>query len=242
MPTLESAIADCSSGFGTSSGVSAAQAGAISAEPMPSAAVSPSSSPGVIAPVSVVAASAAATSAIQICTPIRKRRRSTMSDSAPAGSASTNIGAAPAACTSDTSSGLGDSVVISQPAPTSCIQVPMFDAIAASHSQRKVRWRSGLQALAGAPAGGGTAASAVVASAVVAVASELIGSFPSGRRRRCVPVQNAKHEQPNAPQKPCSSPAATGTAARRARSWAWPCTAQAPRHWCGSAAAGGAGR
>lgn len=62
-----------------------------------------------------------------------------MSASAPAGSASANIGAAPAACTSDTSSGSFASEVISQPAPTSCIQVPMFEAIAASHSQRNRR-------------------------------------------------------------------------------------------------------
>ena len=68
-----------------------------------------------------------------------------MSARAPAGSASRNIGSAPATCTRATASGLADSEVISQPAPTSCIQVPMLEAMLASHSQRKVRWRSGCQ-------------------------------------------------------------------------------------------------
>lgn len=57
---------------------------------------------------------------------------------APAGSARRNIGAEPATCTSATCMGLADRLVISQPAPTSCIQVPMFEAMLASHSQRKV--------------------------------------------------------------------------------------------------------
>ncbi|MCY1529080.1 hypothetical protein D9M68_642080 [compost metagenome] len=70
---------------------------------------------------------------------------STISARAPAGSARTNIGREPATCTSATFSGLAESEVISQPAPTSCIQVPMLEAMLASHSQRKVAWRSGLQ-------------------------------------------------------------------------------------------------
>lgn len=56
-----------------------------------------------------------------------------------------NIGSDPATCTRATFSGLAESEVISQPAPTSCIQVPMFEAMLASHSQRKVAWRRGLQ-------------------------------------------------------------------------------------------------
>jgi hypothetical protein len=39
--------------------------------------------------------------------------------------------------------GDGESDVISQPAPTSCIQVPMFDATLAIHSARNSGWRSG---------------------------------------------------------------------------------------------------
>lgn len=71
MPTLDSATAGCSSAAGTSSGVSAAQAGAISAEPMPSANVSASSRSGVIALAWLSSASVSATAAIQHCTPIR---------------------------------------------------------------------------------------------------------------------------------------------------------------------------
>ncbi len=37
-------------------------------------------------------------------------------------------------------------MVISQPAPTSCIQVPMLEAMVAIHSMRKVVLRNGLQA------------------------------------------------------------------------------------------------
>jgi hypothetical protein len=51
-----------------------------------------------------------------------------------------------AACTSATISGLGARVVISQPAPTSCIQEPMFDTTDAIHSVRNTRWRSGAHA------------------------------------------------------------------------------------------------
>ncbi|MCY1176367.1 hypothetical protein D9M73_166340 [compost metagenome] len=68
-----------------------------------------------------------------------------MSAAAPAGRARKNIGNEPATWINATCSGLADSVVISQPAPTSCIQVPMLEAMLASHSQRKVAWRSGLQ-------------------------------------------------------------------------------------------------
>src|SRR5207253_10559115 len=57
-----------------------------------------------------------------------------------------NIGAAPATCTRDTMKGLADKEVISQPAPTSCIHVPMLDAMLASHRLRNSPWRSGCQA------------------------------------------------------------------------------------------------
>jgi len=40
--------------------------------------------------------------------------------------------------------------------------------------------------------------------------------------------QNAKHEQPNAPQNPWKS--LTGAFDRRARSWPWACTVQGPLH------------
>ena len=42
-------------------------------------------------------------------------------------------------------------------------------------------------------------------------------------------LQNAKHEQPNAPQNPAKS--LTGAFDKRARSWLWECTAHGPPHW-----------
>ena len=50
-----------------------------------------------------------------------------------------------AVCMRATSSGDGVSEVISQAAPTLCIQVPMLDAIEAVHTARKTARWSGLQ-------------------------------------------------------------------------------------------------
>jgi hypothetical protein len=47
---------------------------------------------------------------------------------------------------SATIKGDGVSDVISQPAPASCIQVPMFEATEAIQRARKSGWRKGLQA------------------------------------------------------------------------------------------------
>jgi len=47
------------------------------------------------------------------------------------------MGRLDAVCTSDTISGDGASEVMSQPAPTSCIQEPMLEASDAIHSARK---------------------------------------------------------------------------------------------------------
>src|ERR1700688_2652423 len=77
---------------------------------------------------------------------ISRRRRSTMSSSAPAGSASSMIGMLSAASTSATIDGEDESEVISQPAPTSCIQVPTFETIVAIHRLRKSTVCSGAQA------------------------------------------------------------------------------------------------
>jgi hypothetical protein len=51
--------------------------------------------------------------------------------------------------------GDGVSEVISQAPPTFCIQVPMLDTMAASHSARNSGWRSGLQAEARTGSGSG---------------------------------------------------------------------------------------
>lgn len=69
-----------------------------------------------------------------------------MSESAPAGRASRNIGSVVAVCTSATMTGDGESEVISHPAPMSCIQVPMFEASVAIHSIRNIGIFSGDQA------------------------------------------------------------------------------------------------
>jgi hypothetical protein len=75
-----------------------------------------------------------------------KRRRSTMSANAPAGRARRKNGRLVAVCMSATMMGDGVNEVINHTAPTSCIQVPMFDTTAAIHSERKTGWRSGLHA------------------------------------------------------------------------------------------------
>src|SRR5258705_4800371 len=67
-----------------------------------------------------------------------------MSAIAPAGSASSMTGNVVAAATSATIAGELASEVISQPEPTSFIQVPMFETNVASHTARNSRLRSGL--------------------------------------------------------------------------------------------------
>ena len=69
-----------------------------------------------------------------------------MSASAPAGNASNITGMLSAASTSATIDGDDESEVINQPAPTSCIQVPMFETIVAIQRLRKSAFRSGLHA------------------------------------------------------------------------------------------------
>jgi hypothetical protein len=68
-----------------------------------------------------------------------------MSASTPAGSAKRNIGNVVAACTRETIRGLGDNDIISQAAPTSCIQVPMLETTVAVQSARKTGSRNGAQ-------------------------------------------------------------------------------------------------
>src|ERR1700688_3904170 len=90
---------------------------------------------------------------------IRSRRRSTMSASAPAGSASSISGKLSAASTSATIDGEDESEVISQPAPTSCIQVPTFETIVAIHRLRNSAVCSGAQAPGTARTGAGACVS-----------------------------------------------------------------------------------
>src|SRR2546426_8413565 len=67
-----------------------------------------------------------------------------MSASAPAGSARSITGKLSAASTSATIAGDDESDVISQPAPTSCIQVPMLETMVAIHKLRNSAVCSGL--------------------------------------------------------------------------------------------------
>jgi hypothetical protein len=85
---------------------------------------------------------------------IGKRRRSMISASAPAGMASRKIGRLAATCISETISGSGLRLVISQLDAAVYIQVPVLAARLAVQITVKAGWRNGLQAEAWA---GGTA-------------------------------------------------------------------------------------
>ena len=124
----------------------ALQAGAVRAEPMPIANVNASSQNAVMAWAKVSVASATAARIVQSWVPIRNTRRSTMSASAPPGRASRNTGMMVAACTMATTNGCGARLVISQPAPVFCNQVPSQAITLASHSSRKIELRSGTRA------------------------------------------------------------------------------------------------
>src|SRR6185295_15689980 len=89
------------------------------------------------------APSAAATRSIHVCVATRSFRRSRMSASAPAGTASRNIGALVPTWINVTSRGDVVSDVISHDAATSCIHVPTFDAMDAIQRPRKIARRSG---------------------------------------------------------------------------------------------------
>src|ERR1041385_2884162 len=143
-PTLPSAIAEESSGFGTISGIDACHAGQLTAPPMLRKKDKRSSTPGVTPPVNARTPRRAAATSIQICVKMRILRRSRMSASAPAGSEKRNMGRVTAVSRSPTSAGEGVSVVISHPSPPSCIQVPMLETIEAIQSARKSGWLNGL--------------------------------------------------------------------------------------------------
>ena len=141
MPFSETAAGISSRG--TSSGTIARKAGATKVLPTPIAKVSASRPPIPTRSASASAASAAEQAATQTSETSSSRRRSITSASAPAGIASRKKGRLDAACTIDTQNGVGASDVISQAAPTFCIQVPTFDARPAIQSERKTARRSG---------------------------------------------------------------------------------------------------
>src|SRR5207244_9209636 len=87
----------------------------------------------------------------QISIAISRRRRSTMSATTPAGRATRQVGSAVADWTSATSRDDLVSSVISQAAPTLCIQTPVLAETLLSHSRRKPARRRGSAGRAIAP-------------------------------------------------------------------------------------------
>src|SRR5882672_9802868 len=147
--TLPSPMAAGNSSRGTVSGMMACHAGRSMALPAPMASVITSSIQGWMTPVIVSTPSKPVVRNHHTCAMSRIRRRSKMSASAPAGSASRNSGSVVAACTSETMSGEGASSVISHAAAESCIQVPMLEATSAIQRARNSGRRRGLHAEAG---------------------------------------------------------------------------------------------
>src|SRR5262245_20178624 len=143
------ATADRKSAGGTSSGKVACQAGEFMAAPTPIANVNANKTQEVDIPASVKTPSKQAASSIHPWVKRSRRRRSTMSARAPAGSESKKAGKLVADWINATISGEAETELISQAAPTFCIQVPIFDAEEAIHILRKTGWCSGLQAEAG---------------------------------------------------------------------------------------------
>ena len=123
--------------MGTSFGVTSCQTGAASAPPTPSANVVEQRSSGVASPRLTITAKAIEIAATAPCAPISRRRESTRSASAPAGTVRRNIGAMVATCTADTIIGSGLRLVISQLIEVSNIAMPTFDSELATRMTEK---------------------------------------------------------------------------------------------------------
>src|SRR5258708_3982199 len=142
MPSEFSATAFLRSLRGTSSGTMDCQVGPISAAPMPPTKVSATR----YSTVSVLVRASsrlALTAASRIWMPIRKRRRSRMSDRTPAGIASRKMGSGGAVWIRATAAGLADSSVTIQELATSRMKLPMLPSTVAAHSTANTGWRSG---------------------------------------------------------------------------------------------------
>src|SRR5437868_936393 len=141
----------------TISGVIACHAGSFITDPNPSKNVKNRSTQGPTKPVSVKIPRMPDANTIHPCAINNNRRRSIMSASAPAGRMTRKTGTVAAACTRLTISGDIVSCVISQPAPTFCIHVPVYEITAAIHSDRNKGSYKGAQAeLARPGTGAGT--------------------------------------------------------------------------------------
>src|SRR5580692_2550156 len=130
----------------TTSGVMACHAGSFMTAPRPSKNGNSNRIHGVTFPSSVKTPSSAAATTIQPCVISSNRRRSTMSASAPAGKMTRKTGNVVAACTKPTINGDMVNWVISQPAPTFCIQVPVYEINDAIQSERNSGSRNGAHA------------------------------------------------------------------------------------------------
>jgi hypothetical protein len=132
-PTLFAATAGFSTGFGTSWGTTACQAGEVSALAALLRNVNSRRLTGVARPSQTIAAKIVDTSMIDISPMMRNLRLSTISASAPAGTANKNRGSVLATCTSDTMKGSGLRVVINQPDAALYIQPPTLETTVAVH-------------------------------------------------------------------------------------------------------------
>jgi hypothetical protein len=94
----------------------------------------------------VTTASALAAASIRPWVTSSRRRRSTKSASAPAGTPRSKTGSEPAVWTRATSAGDSLSSSITHTAPMPCMKVPMFETNWAIHSIRKRRCRNGAHA------------------------------------------------------------------------------------------------
>src|SRR5450755_635872 len=138
-----SADADARSSWGTSSGKTARQLGLSNASPADRAKVRISNTSGDMSPAMVTTASTMATVAIHTSVNKINFRRSTMSPMDPAGKANTKNGRALAVCVRATYRGPAWREIISQAAPTLCINVPMSEATSATSRLRKIGPRRG---------------------------------------------------------------------------------------------------
>jgi hypothetical protein len=93
---------------------------------------------GVARPNQTIAANIADTIVYTVSPVRRNLRMSRISASAPAGIATRNIGSVVATWTSDTTSGSGLRLVISQPDAALAIQPPMFETTVAVHITAKI--------------------------------------------------------------------------------------------------------
>src|SRR5690242_19183491 len=126
MPTLLAATAAERSSRGMSAGTIDCQGGAVIALAAPITNMNNSSVTGVTRSNITSAANAADATAVATSTTIRKRRLSTMSARAPAGSANRNIGKLVATWTSDTITASAVKLVMSHAAAALYIHVPML--------------------------------------------------------------------------------------------------------------------